>query len=123
MKHLAKIQREFVRYARLFENMTEEQQSQYLAKHPQSTKQIVREGHDIADKLNLKFLGYQPEAKSFWFVDMQTESSFMAKNLEHAELKLQQLRQKFDEADVETQKMYATASTKLAKCIADRLLK
>jgi len=54
---------------------------------------------------------------------MQTESSFMAKNLEHAELKLQQLRQKFDEADVETQKMYATASTKLAKCIADRLLK
>lgn len=123
MKHLAKIQKEFVKCARLFEEMTVEQQQQYLSEHPRSTKQAIAQGNEIADKLGIYFNGYQPEVHSFWFTDYKTGSSFMAKNLEHAELKLQQMRQKFENVDVSTQQVVAAISARHMKRIAHRLIK
>jgi len=100
MKHFAKIQLQFIKHAVLFEELTAEQQEQYLERHPYSKKQLNDVSKSITDKLDIYLNGYWPRAKAFLFTDKQTGSSFTAKNLEHAEFKLQELRKTFKAAEI-----------------------
>jgi hypothetical protein len=99
MKYVSNISRSFTKYARLFEELTTEQQKEYLSQRPHSWKQLIAQGQEIAEKLGLIFNGYWDDAHSFLFTDPQTESSLMAKNFEHTKLKLQQSRKRYEEAE------------------------
>jgi hypothetical protein len=82
--------------AALFEEMTQNQQQQYLDDHPSSKKRIDQIGQNIADKLSVTFNGKWPGQDFFAFTDPQTKSTFVAKTLEQAEFRLHQMRKAFE---------------------------
>jgi len=88
MKYLAQIQAEFLKLSRSFEEMTMEQQQEYLNMHPRSKKSLRGQALNIARKLGLYYNGYQPEIHAFMFTEPETESSFYARNFEEAEHKI-----------------------------------
>lgn len=81
--------------AALFEEMTQSQQQKYLDDHPSSKKRIDQIGQNIADKLGVIYNGKWPGYDFFTFTDSETGSTFVAKNLEHAEFRLHQIRKMF----------------------------
>jgi len=96
IRYLKNLKFRLSKSARLFEEMTQEQQAKYLSDHPSSKKNLLQIGQSIANKLNVIFDGYWSEFKSFAFSDPKTESSFTAKNFEQAKFKLYKMREMFE---------------------------
>jgi hypothetical protein len=62
-------------------------------------------GEDIAGKLDVEFIGWQPGLNKYLFKDSKgTGSSFTAKDFEEAELKLNRNRLKYKRAELDKKK-------------------
>jgi hypothetical protein len=109
MKHIAIIHTEFLKNARLWNELSREQKRDYLTAHPHSRKTMSlmldledKEGIDIADRLGVFYNGlqegFQDKPDLHVFTDPETATTFLARNLEEAEHKLAMKRKEFDPA-------------------------
>jgi hypothetical protein len=65
----------------------------------ETDKHIENMGKDIAKKIGVKFDYWWDDLKAFAFTDMETKSSFVAKDLKTAKEKLSRMRREFERAE------------------------
>jgi hypothetical protein len=107
MKHLATIQFEFLKLARPWDEMSLDQQFEYLLEHPKSRRKPVyvpknedeEQAATIAKSLGIHYGGpLAPGTDLHTFSDPETRTTFVAKDLDTAMKKLELKRQQWLES-------------------------
>lgn len=107
MKYATLIQTEFLKFARPWAEMPLTTQFEYLQKHPRSRfrpmfvpkTEYEKHGETIANSMGLYYNGPQEGSDFYVFTDPETETTFLARDLEETIKKLEDRREAFRQSD------------------------